>query len=175
MKTVIMMSALPFSGKTTLGKNIQKMYDDAIYIDGDQFSYPRKFFQQLKKVFTNHDVIIVGKCHHNQKTRASTLNILDDTKIPYNLIVVNICIDPIEDTLPKLLQRAEERGISHTTLQYTKYNHDKVVTVLNGFISSMSPFSIDEHHVDRIIDIPFDLSIEEQCQIVAEHLGREEQ
>jgi len=117
-----MFIGIPGIGKTTIGKLLTKSIPFSEYIDQDQFFGERNasflYLQSIEKTIKEGRIPILGKNHHNQKTRKPVIDLLK--RLGVDCFAFNLLPDDFllhrEKVIDEVIRRIGERDPSSSTL-----------------------------------------------------------
>lgn len=145
-KTIVIMSAIPRSGKTHAVESLQQKYNNAVVISadiirkvllgnkGDMTQEPLiwdEFFKQLILSVENNENIIIDNTNISKKQRRSILSLVNRisslTKEKYNIIGIKI-----ETSLETILKRCDETNFPKDVV-YSMLKRYQEMTYDEGF------------------------------------------
>lgn len=132
---VIMLIAIPGSGKSFLARSLCSILPKAVYFEQDMFSdkghkAQKLYNEAIKNTMNDLDVsyLILSKSNHNNLNRMATYGILKTCR--RHVAITNIVITSEGDmnrTMEICIERIMERGFAHRTLFGKTYNEIKTI------------------------------------------------
>ena len=152
-KLAIIFVGAPCSGKTTIGKLLEKKICDSVYIDQDMCDGCSELYH--KTIFENNGkTLILGKCHQTISILNKVLNILNE--LSYKYYIFDLFPENMNDLLTKLMERLKIRQ-DNSILIYNNENPKESEDIIKGVIQTYDKKYRNKSTILNYLDKPENL------------------